>query len=327
MKILNLISYVSEGLNQNIGDLFTALSLHRWLFEKKDQWKTVFFNFQKVNPQDFDLVILGGGGLYQPGHLHCLRQLTDWRKFKKQLAIVGLGLNLDNQQKINSKDKDFIKLLNQKAFVNSSRDLWTQSFLKKIAVKTILTGCPALFLSDFYQLPRKKEFFLGVNIALYHTQIYREKSKKIINFFQKIIKETKGKKIIICHCQEEKALLSSIFPAPCFYSVNPEEVFKTYSLCQLVIGMRGHSQIFSLAVNTPSLAISLNEKTLQPLKMTWPKSENLILHLDDNLSEVQQKIDYLLDHYQEIKRRQKQLKERLKKNFLLVIRKIKERKK
>lgn len=326
MKILNLISYTNEGVCQNVGDLFSALSLRNYLFKASCQWKTVFFNQEEVDPQPFDLVILGGGGLYHPGHLKRLTEVVNWEKFDKPLAIVGLGLNLDKGMKLKKKDEAIIKMINQKSFISSCRDLWTFKFLKKLGIKAYLTGCPTTFLADFYRLSQRKKYDFGLNLCLYHTPWYQKNALKITLFIKNILLKIEGEKVFICHCQEEPVLLEKIFGRNLyFYSISPQKIFEIYSQAKMIIGMRSHSQIFSLGVGTPSLPIDSNEKVIQPIKMYWPKSKNLIINLDDNLKIVERKVKYLTTHYREIKKKQKELKKKLYRNFVLVTKKIKEK--
>jgi len=326
MKILNLISYTHQGLCQNIGDLFSALSLRFYLCSKTDQWKTIFYNEEGVRLNNFDLLIVGGGGLYHPGHLERLAEVIDWNQFKLPLAIVGLGLNLEKGTKLRKKDISFMKLLHEKSFVNSCRDQWTFSFLKKIGIKSLLTGCPSLFLPRFYRLSHKKKYDFGINIGLYHAPWYQKNQKKIIKFIEKNIFPLKGEKIFICHNHQEQEVLSKIWPhQKIFYSINPQKVFTVYSQVKTVIGMRAHSQIFSLAVATPSLAINASEKVVQPVKMVWPQSKDLIIEIDDNLETVKRKVKYLTAYYHEIKKKQIKLKRKLYQRFRLIIKKIKEK--
>lgn len=325
MRILNLISYTNDGVCQNIGDLFSALSLRKYLGENLT-WQTVFFNEEKVKINPGDCLIIGGGGLYHPAHLEKLNERVDWQKFDQPLALIGLGLNLDRGEKLGQKDKAIVKLIHEKSFLSSCRDWWTLDFLKRLGIKSHLTGCPAVFLPDFFSFSKTKKYDLGINIALYHTPWHQKNSQKIIAFVKNCLLPLKGKKIFLCHSQAEPPLLREIFRAQkFFYSTDPQQVFQAYAQTRMVIGMRSHSQIFALGVGTPSLAIDAGEKVVQPVKMIWSGKSNLIIGLDDDLTQVDKKVEFLKKNAKEVKKKQKKLKEKLKKEFSLVVKKIKAR--
>ena len=320
MKIINLIAYQKSGFNQNIGDLFTSLALKNYLKRPKDSWTVGCFNNQSINLDKYDLVVLGGGGLYHPGHLQDIATKTNLFSSPTPLAIIGLGLNLESHQKITSSFKSQVKRLVNRSTVNTARDNLTVSFLKKLKLKTKLTGCPSMFLpeSDLDSIPEWN--LIGLNFALNHTDYYKHKSAKTLKFINSSIKPLTYNKLIICHGKAEKKLYRSLFPdSEIFFSTNPKKVFEKYKSCQLVIGMRGHSQIFSQAVGVPSLALALSPKVLEPIKMAHPNHRQLTLSLTDSLSNVNKKISYTLKHHQILVKEQQNLISTLKKSFLSTI--------
>jgi len=326
MKTLNLIAYSKTGFEQNIGDSFTAIALQKYLKRKTDSWQLGYFNLKKYDLNKYDLVILGGGGIYHPDHLKTLEKNTNLFSSTTPLAIIGIGLNLEGQQQF--KDKDIKRLinLNKRAFINTVRDDWSFNYLKSLGINSQITGCPSLFLPELYQLKTKPIYDLGLNFAISHTGYYQQKSQSTLKFINRVAKKLKGKKIIICHSKKEKKLYQKIFPnIRVFYSNKPQSVLSIYRNCQLVLGMRGHSQIFALATNTSSLAIPLNEKVAQPVKMTSQSSDKLIISLNESLASVEKKINYVFKNQFKIKKQQRRLKNQLKNNFLKTIKQIHQR--
>jgi len=328
MKILNLLAYSNKGYEQNIGDLLIAASLKKYLHKKKDRWAIGYFNREKFDLDKFDLVIIGGGGLYHPGHLQDLESQLNLYTSTAPLALIGLGLSLDGRSYVSLANKKAIKKINKRAFISSVRDQWTYDLLQSLDLKTSLTGCPSLFLSDCYPEIDKQtlKYDIGFNFAASHTPYYQQQSSKVIKFINAVAKNLKGKKIVICHNRKEKKFYQKIFPnTKVFYSDKPQKVLSVYKNCQLIIGMRCHSQIFSQAVQTPALAIPLNEKVSQPIKMAFKSPNKFIVSLDDSLSSVEKKIKYIQKNHKQIQRQQQALKKRLKNNFLKIIKQIHQR--
>lgn len=325
MKIINLFAYQKKGLTQNIGDLFTSLALKDYLKRAQDKWTVSYLNRQSINLSKYDLVVLGGGGLYHPGHLKDLSKNTNLFNCSTPLAILGLGLNLDYHQKISISFKDQIRRLISRSFINTVRDNLTANFLKELKHNTEITGCPSMYLPTQNSFTSPKPNLLGLNFALNHTDYYQTQSTRILNFIKSSIKPLDYKKLIICHAQAEKKIYKSIFPnSDVFFSTDPQKIFKAYKSCQLIIGMRGHSQIFSQAVNTPSLALPLNLKVLEPIKMAHKNYHKLVLSLDDSLSEVNQKTKYVLKNRSILVKEQQKLILKLKPKFLSIIKTIHE---
>jgi len=325
MKIINLLAYSKTGFEQNIGDAFAALALKKYLKQKKDRWVTAFFNRSRVDLRPYDLVVLGGGGLYHPDHLKSLEKNTNLFSSPTPLAIVGVGLNLDGRQKFNSQDNRRLKRLVEVSFLNTVRDQWSFNYLKWLGLQTKITGCPSLFLPDRVNLQSKKTYDLGINLATSHARFYLQKSGQTLRLVDRVVKKLGGEKIVICHAKKEKRLFQKIFPkVRVFYSSRPQKVFSVYRCCRLVLGMRGHSQIFSLAVGTPSLAIPLNEKVAQPVKMTLKNYRPLIVSLDESLASVAKKIATARKNAPQIKNQQASLVKKLKINFLQSIKLIDE---
>lgn len=316
MKILNLVANEPNGPNQNIGDSFASLALKEYAKGKRDKWIVGNFHKRKFDLDKYGLVILGGGGLYNSGHLTKLFTDVNIVFSNSPLAIMGIGLNLDGGEKLNKKDNEKIIVLNKRAFVSTVRDVWSKSYLEKLGIKTSLTGCPSLFLPEVAEMNKSERYDIGLNFAMSHTSYYQKQALKVVKFIDRVARKLEGSKIIICHSKWEKKVYKDLIPGiEIFYSDKPKEVFGVYKACKMIIGMRGHSQIFALAVNTPSLAIPLNEKVAQPVKMIWEKSDNLLINLDDPLDKVERKILYLEKNYKKIKTEQKLLKEKLKINF------------
>ena len=282
-----------------------------------------WFNQKKYDLEKYQLVILGGGGIYHPDHLKSLEANTNLYSSQTPLAIVGVGLNLDGSQQFSTSDKKRLIRLVNRSFVNSVRDQWSMDFLNKLKLKSTITGCPSLFLPELLNLKASPANRLIVNIALSHTRHFQSNSAKTLKFIDRVIKQLPYEIIIVCHAKKEKKLFKSIFPnSNVFYSSSPKKVFSIYKNSSLVIGMRGHSQIFALAVNTPSIAIPLNKKVAEPVKMTLPNSKPLLLSLNQSLPATLNKISFALNNQIRIKSKQQQLKKKLKANFLNTIKHI-----
>lgn len=315
MKIINLIAYENKGPNQNIGDLFSSLALKDSFKTKKDSWRTVNFHKTVSNLDNYDLVIVGGGGLINPGQIKVLTKNSNIQNTSTPTIFLGVGLNLDKGQKYSKQDILHLKKLTATSRFIGSRDQLTKTFLDKLKIKNSLVGWPSSIYAKNLTKDVPQKYDYGFNFALHHSAVYQKNAGKTLKLIS-LVKRISSSGIVICHSKFEKRIFQRIFKDvyPVFYSNKPNDVFNIYKQCKMVVGMRGHSQIFALGVNTPSMPISLNDKVSEPLLMLG-NYKKYVLDLECTEEVLNQRLKEFLKELPSIKKKQRDLISKLEVNY------------
>lgn len=250
-----------------------------------------------------DLLIVGGGGLFMQGDIG-VNTLSGWQfniskedlsYLKIPLVIYGAGYNYfpyDNQ-KIDTKTLEHIKLTRMKSHFFSVRDRGSKNVLLNLGIKNIdVIPDPGIFCPSAdinFTLPNiyEDDYLIGLNWAgdRPKTRFKFDEDYVLKNFISElktfcIYQSDKLKRrvkiIFIPHVFDYDIKRSYFFKknlGDFFYDCSkqlpwlyPERswmvpfIVSIYGLCDITIGMRGHSNLISFGAGVPFLAIGDHPK-------------------------------------------------------------------
>lgn len=217
-----------------------------------------------------DAVLLGGSDQYNNWSPKI--KAEEIKKLVPPLFLIGLGVSSTDLEKEPSlkddKYKTDIIATNEKSVLSSVRDERTQNFLKKLGYKkSIVTGCPALFLfnEEFSIKNDNRTVLFTFPYPLIHNSGDKRKQKKF-NILYKLIEDTikfvESRElipVIVCHDDRDVPQAQSLFSKyPIFFSNYPNKYFELYKNARLVIGSRLHATILASSLGIPSININLD---------------------------------------------------------------------
>lgn len=227
-------------------------------------------------------LIIGGSGLYvnkksssSGWYFPCKTELFD--KIKVPIFLTGIGVDktLENKNFELPKGKalNSVIKLNKLSKLSSVRDRIALSLLKKNGIeKATLTLCPAGYIN----VPKiKKEKQVAINFSQHNpllgrfdgTPKYRNKNLKIFSKIINYLHSLDYKVMFIAHDVLEQSIVSDLYKlTPNFDYINTDNIniiLKEYAKSQFSIGVRLHSNILSLAADTPFISIGYGYKNLE----------------------------------------------------------------
>lgn len=272
-------------------------------------WEDARFKMDELNKCDY--VLIGGGGLI----LRNISYQTDIiRDLKRSFGFIGVSIEAKHECM-----DDFFELIKRKADFIMVRDNQSKEYLNNHY--KVITGPDLTFLYPFNVVNEVKNDVCGFNLrdwyywrgTLYGN--YHNLMTKIDNKFSWIRKiypfqkwdPNKSVKIL-------KKNFKYILPIPFYFETTASNdldvlsrYFKNvpstfdagiYNNIRYLIGMRYHSIVFAAQLGIPFISLSY-----QPKNYTFCSSMGLdMLSVDIyKISELENKIDYIKDHYQQIR--------------------------
>lgn len=309
------------GNKQNLGDWGSAEGI-KFLLKKylntSIYFEDHFFSFSNLKTKDidninnnFDMVIIGGGGIYWPSSKKILFKISEkqLKKINKPIITYGVGVNIENDEikEKNSLNNKILKL-DKILKLSSVRDFKSRKYFEKNNINTNLVPCPSMFLEsniDFDLLSEYKNKKIGF-VLIPLCRIPEEYQKNYIKIlFDFIVNKKKEYDcFLISHSkqlEDSYYKLSKDLDIQLIYTTNPNQLMSIYKQMDFVIGSRGHMSIFALGANTPFINLSYNLKCDAFAEMiNYPKElsekiENL------NYEELIEKFDFLIKNEKKIK--------------------------
>ncbi|AUC62352.1 hypothetical protein AA637_14895 [Cyanobacterium sp. HL-69] len=319
---MNIIHISPFGEGFNIGNFAIALSVRKWIYKIYGHSaniitlpamaehlncgltkKTIYLANQIA-----DAVIIGGGNLYENNELKI--DLNALESLSVPLVLFSLsigkiyGRDFNLSRRTDVMPDSLLTILNKKAKFSLARDLATFHHLKNLlpeAKHITLGGCPTLFLDEwtssfsFKQTTMKSDICLisirnpnQMNVPLSVANSIPDLINSVNNFvFSKGYKKVK----ILCHDQRDLIFANSI-GIPYVYTSDVYEYLSLIKSASLVVSMRVHATLPCLALGTPVINISYDERSLSLLHTIgyadWDlnllKSDNILLDISDRLS-------------------------------------------
>jgi len=300
-------------MTSNRGDKAIRTSITRSLHKYCDA-PVAYFNikFDEITEQRIEqinkeasLLLIGGSGLYtnyktsSGWYFPCKTELFD--KIKVPIVLIGIGCNNnlidDLYGNLTEKTKQSIKKINELAILSSVRDRRTYDILTDLGVtKHSLIPDPALFL----EIPKiKKEKQVAINISQHIPLLGRYDGRqdireKNILIFSQLIKKlyTIGYKVVfIAHDALEQSIINELKKEVSELSYinidNIDLMLQEYAKSEFSIGIRMHSNILSMAVNTPFIAIAYDQKSIEFCKLfNLPTPLNVVTYTYEELDKL-----------------------------------------
>lgn len=329
-----LFHYSAFTLN-NAGDNILVSSLRKSI---ENTWNFnpnfISQNIKKeLSEQDLYLInkskgmIIGGGGLLLKDTNK--NDISGWQFpiSEKQIdsictpiSILGIGYNrFRNQEDFDECFKSNINKLFEKAVFVGIRNNGSIEALKKYLNPTLhdklsFHPCATTILSKLYDIkPYQKndsKKIIAFNIAFDRSQMRFGSNidnilKQIANVAEKLSKEYIIKYFV--HMESDKEILKYFDDLNINYEVEQlnkgislEKFMSLYTIPDLVIGMRGHSQMIPFGCKTPILSIISHDK------MAWFLNDIKLPYgveiLDENLEEkIYTKAKYILDNNRKVR--------------------------
>ncbi|MCB0282429.1 MAG: polysaccharide pyruvyl transferase family protein [Calditrichae bacterium] len=269
----------------NIGDHFVIKSIRKHLKEnlpealfipkacaKNRGWgMPVQLKGENINQsnQFADAVIIGGSDQYNNWSLRIKKD--EITKLNPPLYLIGLGISsagLDAPPKINKHEYlDDIRQTNITARYSSVRDKLTQKFLESLGIdKTILTGCPAMYLYD-EPFHFKTDGYAALTfpfpvIKKNKSELYSDLIARIENTIS-IIEKAGLEPVISCHDDRDVFTAQSFFPErKIFFSNYVDDFVDFYRNAAFVVGSRLHASIFVSGLGKPFININIDKRGL-----------------------------------------------------------------
>lgn len=271
-------------LSKAVRDTILYFSRGQWSFRLVSVKKNLTYkDIKEYN--NAGAIIIGGGGLFLPDTNLNSKSGWQWQCSVKQYSLLKVPLILfavgynyfpGQNQSILFRNNiralveraDFVGLRNNGS-VNAIRQILPDSLKEKV----IWQPCPTTILNKLYRIKRKRKTKkIAVNVAFDRANLrYGSEQEKryileeIASAIQKI--EKNGYKIYyVAHMKTDLQFLPFLDEKVIKYKVKdlskeyPVNVFRFYSKIDLVIGMRGHSQMIPFGVGCGIITLGTHDK-------------------------------------------------------------------
>jgi hypothetical protein len=221
-------------------------------------------------------VIVGGGNLYENGELDLNTEAL--RRLEPPLMLFSLSRGriynrLD--QLVDRTDvmtDHALRALNEKAMLSLARDEATLAYLKGLGLsKPVLGGCPTVYLDRIAQrLPEVALADRGctlvsvrhpslMNISLQRQMRVHDEIAGIL----KLLREQGHDDIrLLCHDHRDIPFAASFGDMPYVYIPDPHAYLALLKHCRLNVTYRVHSALPCMALGTPFIKLSYDERAI-----------------------------------------------------------------
>jgi len=274
-------------------------------------WDDARLKINDLNQCDY--ILIGGGGLI----LRNIGYQTDIiRDLRKPFGFIGVSIEAKHGSM-----KEFFELIKQKADFILVRDKQSKEYLDNHY--KVIVGPDLTFLYPFSVVSEVKDDVCGFNLrdwyywkGTLHGSYYNlmQKINKKFPLLKRIYPFAKWNPNIAVMIVKKK--FKDVLPIPFYfesnvtndldilsrYFENVPSMFDTnlYSSIRYMVGMRYHSIVFATQCGVPFISLSY-----QPKNYTFCSDSDLdSLSVDIyKINELESKIDYLKNHYQQIRER------------------------
>ena len=293
------IAHISTSDAGNAGDIvlnYCVRSVINKIFG--DSYFEIYSTRDKVTPEmidiynQFDLVLIGGGGLFLPDtnsndisgwQWACSNELMD--QIKKPLIAFAVGYNYFNGQQPSALFKKSLRHFAKKVSFFGIRNQRSVNIISDILHSDYSLGggvfdgvdltyqpCPTTFIEKYTCLPEKVKtnsvaFSLGMDRI---KRRFDNSVEKVLSEIAKSIKEiyNRGYKIFIpMHCGVDYNFLEFLYEQH-FYDftivdmvdMSPLDIIDFYRKMDLVVGSRGHASMIPFGVGAKIISIGGHPK-------------------------------------------------------------------
>lgn len=270
LKIILQGSYASR----NIGDRAIGHILKKELQQRYGAECFLDGYYTVENAEDYDVLIVGGGGILHDHHPDNLERRLKAFGTAKYNVVMAAGIPRIRYRK----SARFLRKLNNADLI-TLRDEGSKEILKKYVdeVEIHATACPTFLMSpDIPNFYEDDKIRCGINIReqeLFNRKEYDKMNEKFVEIMRKSFDEL-GKKIDVMyfipfHKTDLKYAKDNF--SDCGITFLPvqgiQETLDCVASMDMMISMRYHSLIYSLIAKVPSLfAINYSSKTKRMIK-------------------------------------------------------------
>lgn len=290
-----------------------------------------------------DGVIIGGGNLYENGELEVNH--TALKALEKPLMIfsVSRGKIFNSEKKLVDRTDVMtdlnIKTLNDKALISLSRDKETKNYIDNLGCNNVLAGCPTLFIDEIPQHLvtimdiDKTDALISIrtpslmSIPVNYQYNLREDLLKIIELLK-----NKGYQNVkfLCHDHRDIPFAASFTGMEYLYTEDVYTYLTYLRNTRLNLTFRLHSFIPCIALGTPAIKISYDQRAISMMETIGMNEWNINMLYDNVIQEVSNRLNNI-DEFGNIKNELKTtvwntLKETITENCQKFANKVKEQK-
>lgn len=290
---------------------------------------TAFIGIRTIDEvKNADVVVIGGGGLffdykiYNPffNFLPNMFIVTLLCKiFNKKLYIFSIGAN-----HLDSKISRIIsKFILDQADVITVRDIGSKKVLEDISKKRVEVYRDPAFLLDGtnndYVQGIKNNYIKNKEVIvlnLHNSLTYRFKVKmsddefhrKLISIVDNFARQ--GYVVLLFSTVIKNHYLDDLVKYSSFQNnyirldnskMNPQNMIELLKGSKFIIGSQLHSLILSTVANVPAIGFIYDKKVFSFLKFTYQDDQAIFLHELDDLTILQDKIEYIIENNETIR--------------------------
>lgn len=253
-------------------------------------------------------VIIGGGNLYENGELEV--NPVALKALEKPMMIFAVSRGKIYNAKKELVDRtdvmtdSSIKLLNDKALVSLSRDYATKNHIDNLGSNNLLGGCPTLFMDEIPQhfVPLmdtdKTDALISIrtptlmSIPVHYQYNLREELQKMIEILR-----VKGYKNIkfLCHDHRDIPFAASFREVDYLYTEDVYTYLTYLRNTRLNVTYRLHSFLPCLALGTPAIKISYDQRAVSMMETIGMSEWNINMLTADMLTELKYRLEKLDD--------------------------------
>lgn len=289
-KTRKKLAHVTYYIAKNSGDTMLSYCVRKlFTFDfYKGNWKLISVGKEVDQTviswiNQCSAVIIGGGGLFLPDTN--ANQVSGWvwsiskeqlKQIKVPIIVFSVGYNYFRGQDVSKLFISNINALIEKASFVGLRNSGSVKAIRSIVdeqlkEKVVYQPCTTTLLRKIYVIPPKKETRkIAVNMAFDRAKMrYGNNKEVILSQVGEAIKkiERKGYSIyFIMHCESDGLFIPYLKKLNIrFKKIDatmwlPEKLIYFYNEIDLVIGMRGHSQMIPFGLNCEILSLGSHEK-------------------------------------------------------------------
>ncbi len=214
----------------------------------------------------YDLIVLGGGGLYSKWFV--AEQVQLLRSLSVPLVLYGIGYNRNHgDPELTAEQQTAIGELNRLAALSSVRDRLSQDFLSTLGVQSTVIGDPGLFYDPgqaIAQRSKQNGLQVGINLPCHGFANQESVLARVIPVLRQAalkLLEEGAQLTYLLHHPSEEMIIRSLEDLPlqvCDGSV-PQLVGRYFAL-DLMIGGMLHSHVFACNAGVPFISLAYDCK-------------------------------------------------------------------
>ena len=287
---MNVFHLVPIGPGYNIGNFAISFSVRAWLkrvfgvgvniitipatgMDKKACGLTrrVVHNINQYG----DLVVVGGGNLYENNELEVDLQALDALDVPLMLFSISrgriFGRSGELQERTDVMPDRILRALHDKAVVGVARDIATQSHLESIGVtNSLMGGCPTLFMPQW--LPDVGAADLTAApclISIRHPELMnipvrrQAEVPELVRDLVALCRRSGYEDVrLLCHDHRDFPFAYSIPDVEYMYTSDVHDYLSWIQRAALVVSFRVHATIPAISLGRPVVNISYDERSL-----------------------------------------------------------------